>query len=158
MGVFNGEFAPFKYPFAPEGGIEYSSIYLYIMKVYEENYNAELKCICCKWTGYATSQQFREGMLLHLNMLISSRAVSMLVDLKEMVLIGMEDQHWMESLFLPLAISGGLKQVAIVQPSYYFNKVAVENVVFRIDPSKVCVRYFGSYEEGKEWVKHCSIA
>lgn len=126
--------------------------YLYIMnEIYTADFDERVGCLLCKWTGYATSKQFREGMLIQLGMLIARQCDKMLVDLKDMVIIGREDQEWMDRTYMPLAIQGGLRMVAIVPSAYYFNKVAVESVVFRIDQAKVTVNYFSTVDEAKTW-------
>ena len=76
----------------------------------------------------------------------------MLVDLKEMILIGKEDQDWMDRSYLPKAVEEGLKAVAVVQPDYYFNKVAVESILFKLNMRPVQVNYFKTFEEAKEWL------
>jgi hypothetical protein len=64
-----------------------------------------------KYTGslsmpapYSTSEQFREGTELMLNELLHNGASHVLADLREMVLIGLEDQKWLGHKFLPRAI------------------------------------------------------
>lgn len=126
--------------------------YLYIMnKVYEADYDPLSHTLVCKWMGYATSQQFREGMLIQLGMLTAWKCHRMLVDLSEMVLIGREDQEWMDRSYMPTAIQCGLRMVGIVPSHHYFNKVAVESVVFKMDKEKVSVHYHDSVETAKEW-------
>ena len=70
-----------------------------------------------------------------------------------MVLIGKDDQDWMDKSYIPKSIEKGLKSVAVVQPDYYFNKVAVDSIVFKINKQELIVNYFNSFKEGKEWLK-----
>lgn len=133
--------------------------YLHMMnKVHEAGYDNNTQSLICRWMGYATSQQFREGMLIQLGMLTAWQCDRMLVDLRDMVLIGKEDQEWMDRTYLPMAVQYGLKIVGIVPSEHYFNKVAVDNIVVKIQPEIVQVRYHLSVEAAREWfVTHPSI-
>lgn len=126
-------------------------------KVYSVSYDTELKTVLGIWKGYATSKQFREGSEALLTSIIQNQAKLMLVDLKEMVIIGKDDQDWMDKSYIPQLIEEGLKAVAVVQPAYYFNKVAVESIIFNINKQLLHVNYFKSIEEAKDWLRDTKI-
>lgn len=73
-------------------------------------------------------------------------------DLREMVLIGREEQNWLLSSFLPRAIKFGFKQIAIITPKSYFNKVAVESISYRIDKEKISLQFFENKEKAIDWL------
>src|SRR4051812_12332809 len=101
--------------------------------VYNITYDPDLRAVIGIWKGYATSTQFREGTEEQLAVMVANQTTKMLVDLKEMVLIGKDDQDWMDKNYIPKSIEEGLKVVAVVQPDYYFNKVAVDSIIFKIN-------------------------
>src|SRR5690606_6141013 len=101
-------------------------------KIYNIYYNQELDAVIMEWHGYATSAQFREGTELMLEILSENNTYKVLGDIKEMVLIGMEDQHWLDFNFLPRAINAGFKVLALVKPDNYFNKVAIESISYKV--------------------------
>lgn len=121
---------------------------------YSITYDNEIKAVVCIWKGYSNSREFREGTEEYLSFLVQMQASKMLVDLKEMILIGKEDQDWMDNSYLPKAIDEGLKAVAVVQPNYYFNKVAVESILFKLNMRPVQVNYFKAFDEAKEWLSN----
>ena len=45
----------------------------------------------------------------------------------------MDDQKWLEEGFVPRAIHYAFKEIAIIKPKAYFNKVAVESVSYKVD-------------------------
>ena len=106
-----------------------------------------------EWDGYATSAQFKEGTELMLNILIQNNSVKVLADIKNMVLIGMEDQQWLDKDFLPRAIKFGFKAIAIIRPDNYFNKVAVESISYKVDKDKLAINFFDNISEAKEWLQ-----
>ena len=121
-------------------------------KVYNIYPDMDARVIIMDWEGYATSDQFREGTETMLNLLIEQRVHKALANIRDMTLIGMEDQKWMETNFLPRAIRFGFKACAIVNPTSYFNKVAVEAISFKVEKEKLLISFFDTPEEAKNWL------
>lgn len=122
-------------------------------QVYNIYFNSHLDAVVMEWDGYANSRQFREGTEEMLRILRQFKASRVLGDIADMVLIGMEDQKWLEEDFLPRAISAGFRTIAMVRPSSYFNKVAVESVSYKIDKEKLDIQFFSNREEAEDWLK-----
>ena len=121
-------------------------------EVYDIYFDGDLPGVVMNWEGYATSKQFRQGTELMLNILIHNKAAKVLADVKDMVLIGSEDQQWMNEEFIPRAIRFGMKRVAIVRPKAYFNKVAVETISYKVDQDKLRISFFDNTDEAREWL------
>lgn len=121
-------------------------------EVYNIYFDAAINAVVMEWDGYATSQQFREGTELMLNKLIHHKTTKVLADVKDMVLIGREDQEWLNRQFLPRAIGFGFKSIAMIRPEHYFNKVAVESVSYKVDKDKLAIHFFDNMDEAKEWL------
>jgi hypothetical protein len=122
-------------------------------EIYNIYFDQDSGFVTMQWNGYATSEQFREGTELMLNILIQNSCSKVLADIRDMTLIGMEDQKWLETNFLPRAIKFGFKAIAIITPTSYFNKVAVESISYKIDKEKLIINYFDSAEKASEWLK-----
>ena len=125
--------------------------------VYDITYDTNLKAVIGIWKGYATSTQFREGTEEQLAVMVANQTTKMLVDLKEMVLIGKDDQDWMDKSYIPKSIEEGLKVVAVVQPDYYFSKVAVDSIIFKVNKQELKVNYFSTLDEAKAWLKNFEL-
>ena len=127
------------------------------METTAEKYNIffdeELDAVVMEWNGYATSTQFREGTELMLNTLVKHQRSKVLADIREMILIGTEDQQWLQTHFIPRAIDFGFQKIAIIKPKSYFNKVAVETVSYKVDTEKLTINFFDSPEEAKDWLR-----
>src|SRR3712207_1699913 len=91
-------------------------------------YDSDVPCVIMTWRGYATSREFREANERILGVLSERGATKLLGDIKEFVLIGADDQHWLISNWIPRAMQVGLRTVALVTPVFYFNRVAIESV------------------------------
>lgn len=108
--------------------------------------------VCMEWSGYATSAQFREGTELMLSFVIRHKAGRVLADIKNMVLIGNDDQQWLLHNFLPRAIAAGFRLLCIVTPDSYFNKVAVESVSYKVDKEKLSISFFENLADAKNMI------
>jgi hypothetical protein len=56
----------------------------------------DLNSVVMEWDGYATSIEFKEGTELMLKTLIKHNTFKVLADFKDMMLIGSEDQKWLD--------------------------------------------------------------
>ncbi len=121
-------------------------------KVFNVFYDSDLDAVVMEWNGYSTSQQFRQGTELMLNMLIKHNAHKVLANVKDMTIVGREDQIWVEEDFLPRAISFGFKELAIIRPDHYFNKVAMETISYKVDKEKLSIMFFDNLSEAIAWL------
>ena len=121
-------------------------------QVYTMYYDDQLQAVIMAWDGYATSSQFREGTEYMLEMLIQHKAQKVLGDIQKMLMLGMEDQKWLEYNFLPRAIQHGFRFIAFLWPENYFNKVAVESVSHLVDKDKLDIRFFDERKKAEEWL------
>ena len=121
-------------------------------EIYNIYFDKELNCVVMEWDGYATSKQFKQGTELMLNTLIQNNCSKVLADIKDIKIIAMEDQQWLNQEFLPRATTFGFKAIAIVKPNYYFNKVAVETISYKVDKDKLTINFFDNVNEAREWL------
>jgi hypothetical protein len=117
------------------------------------DYDVNIPCVVMTWKGYATSAVFRATNEQVLESIAQRRASKLLGDITEFVLIGADDQDWLNTVWLPSAMEAGLRMVALVTPNFYFNRVAVENVVKKLDPTQLQVAYFATRGEAAAWLK-----
>jgi hypothetical protein len=117
------------------------------------DYDPEIPCVVMIWKGYATSAAFREGNARVLSEITARRASKLLGDVTDFVLIGAEDQTWLNEVWIPRAMHAGLRKVALVQPSFYFNRVAIDTVAQKLDRDRVELGFFDNRDAAKAWLK-----
>ncbi|MCD6066166.1 MAG: hypothetical protein K0S33_992 [Bacteroidetes bacterium] len=122
-------------------------------KVYTIYFEETMNIVVMEWAGYATSEQFREGTELMLRTLVQHTCSKVLADIRDMAIIGMEDQKWLETDFLPRATAAGFKAIAIITPNAYFNKVAVESVSYKVDKEKLTITFFDNQRGAREFLQ-----
>jgi len=116
-------------------------------------YDQDAECVLMIWKGYATTLLFRETNERVLACLREKKASRLLGDIRDFILISATDQNWLNDVWIPRAIEIGLRRVALVQPTYYFNRVAVDNVTSRTDPNRLTVAYFDDADNARLWLK-----
>ena len=121
-------------------------------KPYTISYDASNKYVFMDWDGYATSAQFREGTEYMLQLLKQNNSSKVLADIKDMTIIGREDQNYVQFNFLPRAIDAGFRAIAIVRPVNHFNAVAIETISYRVNKTVVQMRVFDDIEEARKWL------
>jgi hypothetical protein len=117
-------------------------------------FDSDVPCVVMEAHGYATSQQFRDITENMLFLLKEKRVSKMLVDTTHLQIIGAEDQKWLNEDWLPRAIAAGYRACAMIKSKYFFNRVAVDNVVNQIDQSQLTVQYFDDRELARTWLKN----
>jgi hypothetical protein len=115
-------------------------------------HDADVPCVIMTWKGYATSSEFREANERILRLIVEHRTSKLLGDIKEFVLIGADDQHWLSSNWIPRVTEAGLRTVALVTPVFYFNRVAVESVGQTLDPDRLIMQHFENREAARSWL------
>jgi hypothetical protein len=126
--------------------------------VYDIFFNPDLKAVVMNWYGYSTSRQLKEGSEKMLAILVEHKANKVLANLKDMILISSEDQNWIEHSFIPRSSEKGFKAIAIIKPTSYFNKVAIENIASKMENRDlVQIKIFDSEGEAIAWLNEVEI-
>ena len=116
------------------------------------SYDAEVPCVIMTWKGYATSPEFRDANERVLGEFKARNGSKMLCDVTNFVLIGSDDQRWLYEDWIPRAMAAGMRTCALVMPVFYFNRVAIENVVQRLDRQTLAVQHFSDREAARAWL------
>ncbi|WP_207481451.1 hypothetical protein [Arenibaculum pallidiluteum] len=115
-------------------------------------FDPKVPCLTMSWNGYFTSQRFREANERVLDAVRQAAATKLLGDITNFTLIGAEDQRWLTENWIPRLIAAGVRHVALVQPVFYFNVVAVQSVVDKVSQDQLLVRIFDSVPSARRWL------
>lgn len=115
-------------------------------------YDHDARAVIMDWQGYFPSAEFRAANERVLTVVQATGATRLLGDITHFVLIGADDQAWLNDDWIPRLIAAGVKRCALVQPTYYFNRVAVENVGRQVDADRLAIGYFGDREQARRWL------
>lgn len=120
--------------------------------VYHIYFDSETDCVVMEWNGYANSSEFRTGTEKMLSELVKHKTSKVLADIKNMVLIAQNDQSWLIDYFIPKAVDKGFKAIAIIKPDYYFNKVALETIAYKVNKERLEIQFFDKREDARDWL------
>jgi hypothetical protein len=118
----------------------------------EVSFDARVPCVIMIWQGYFTSDEFRAANERVLELLQRTRCPGLLGDVTDFTLIGADDQRWLNEHWIPRAIDAGLRTCALVQPTYFFNRVAVDNVTRQVDGRRLAVEYFADRDAARAFL------
>jgi len=117
------------------------------------SHDPENKLIYLKWKGFATSENFRDGLNFALDLVKEHQAENWLGNLKLMEAILPADEEWCSKLWYPQIATTSLKKMAIVTSLDYFNNTSVKRIVkSAVDVTQFETRYFIDVVPAKEWL------
>jgi hypothetical protein len=116
------------------------------------SFDPRVPCVVMVWRGYFTSRAFREANERVLEAVRSHGVRKLLGDIMEFTLIGAEDQRWLNEAWIPRLIEAGVRHVALVQPVFYFNQVAVQTVAQKVPSDHLEVRIFDGVPSARRWL------
>lgn len=116
-------------------------------------WDSEHKCVYAEWKGFATTVEFRAGLMKGLQAIREKQAVSYVSDARKIKVIVGKDQQWVNETWIPLAAAVGLKRLAIVLAGSGMGKIAVEETVSLNDNERgVLSRTFTSVPQAMTWL------
>ncbi|MBL0034736.1 MAG: STAS/SEC14 domain-containing protein [Flavobacteriales bacterium] len=113
----------------------------------------EDRLIRLKWSGYAPSTEYR-GILEDARMNVGLHQLERwLADLRGMNAILRQDEQWTVNEWFPTLAKTGLKRMAILMSSDYFNQMSVDRIMQAATPEMPFeVAYFDDAEGALAWL------
>lgn len=115
------------------------------------SFDDSVPCIAVLWKGYANSTQLRfiHESILHL--VKELHVTKVLGDDTALTTIHSEDAKWIVEDWMPRAMAAGLKVVASITPTWYFGKLAVQNILSNAPPGFIS-RSFSDLGTAWKWL------
>jgi hypothetical protein len=99
----------------------------------------------------ASSKEFREGMEMCLHALDVTQASRLLMDLRKMRLVLVDDERWLAQDLLPRLATTALNRMAVVTPENALAREIVADLA-KPRPTGTESKHCGSVQEAKEWL------
>jgi hypothetical protein len=109
------------------------------------------RILYAEWRGYATSQEFREALLIGLGAIRERHVLGYVSDARKAKVFTADDQKWVLEVWLPQALAAGLKRMAMVTADAGIGKVTIEEVVKDVDAHGLSMRSFASVATATTW-------
>ena len=115
---------------------------------------SEVGCVKIEWIDMPTSDEFRNGCNVALELMSEKGVHKFLVDNSKAKLFSIRDQQWLNEEWLPRAEKAGYRYSAtFLGQSDAFVKFAVQNIAGKRDSSKFSSKFFVTQAEAVEWLK-----
>lgn len=113
----------------------------------------ELKQIHLKWKGYATSQEYREGLETALKLVEQKSVHFWLGDRKFMQAILPQDEDWSVQQWMPKLQTSGLKKMAIVTSLDFLNNSSMKRILSSRKLSSPEIGFFVDETGAAKWLE-----
>ena len=104
-----------------------------------------------EWKGFATSAEFRAALTQGLHAIRERHVIAYVSDARKTKVILPEDEVWARNVWLPEAVSAGLKRMAMVTAPTGLSKAIIEKVTHEFDNHGLRMRNFESVEAATTW-------
>jgi hypothetical protein len=119
----------------------YSNRYLVISYVPEKN------CLVQSWTGFCTSEEYREGQKKSVELFLQKRCKNFISDASKASLLKKEDTDWVTEVITPQFVKAGMPVLNLVLPESAFTKMTIMNLEKAEEgASNVRLAFFNSME------------
>ncbi len=116
-------------------------------------YNAEIPTLIVKWTGFTSSQQFRDGIDKIFAYMAEKNITSTITDISEHKVIATEDQEYAAKRSVEYTQQYGVVKRALITPQDAFARFSIKQVNAQVSKQdNQDRRFFGSIEDAKEWL------
>jgi len=106
-----------------------------------------------EWKGFATSEEFRAALLKGVQAIRDHHVVGYVSDARKAKVFVTEDLQWVSDVWLPQAVSAGLKRMAMVTADHGLGKAIIEDVAREIDNHGLSMRKFSSVAAATVWAQ-----
>jgi hypothetical protein len=106
-----------------------------------------------EWKGFATSAEFRAALLKGVHAIRDHHVVGYVSDARKAKVFVAEDLQWVSEVWLPQAVSAGLKRMAMVTADEGLGKSIIEDVAKQIDSHGLSMRKFNSVAAATVWAQ-----
>jgi hypothetical protein len=112
---------------------------------------ADLNWVHLELRSRSSSKDFRDGLELCLHALDETQATRLLMDLRKMRLVLVDDERWLAQDLLPRLAKTALRRMAIVTPENALARVIVADLA-KPRPTGAESKHCGTLEEAKAWL------
>lgn len=117
-------------------------------------YEEEFQLGTAVWSGFLTSQEFREAITTCVQMMEDYKLLRWLGDNRKMKVIRQADQAWFVEHILPKLYQSTLRRNAVLVSEDFFNKAAVEQIYKRAEgQSDLITKDFDNKLLAMGWLK-----
>jgi hypothetical protein len=132
------------------------------MPLFEEkhltiHHDKDINCIHMQWTGFATSQKYKNGMNTGLEKVTEKQVTKWLANMTNMAAITPDDQKWTNEDWFARLLGSGIRTAAVVISKDIFNQIAVKKISEEMTDKSYTMHFFDNLEDARKWLKEYEI-
>ena len=108
-------------------------------------------CVYAEWKGFANSAEFRASVLRIVDAIRDRQVPALVSDNRRLEGVANADQLWIRDTWTPLAVTSGLKRIAVVVAHHGLGKIASEEILTQIGKTAFATRTFTTVSEATQW-------
>jgi hypothetical protein len=112
------------------------------------------QCVYAEFKAFATSAEFRVGTLKILDAIWDRGASSLVSDNRRLEGVTELDQLWLRDTWMHLAVTAGIKRIAVVLARQGLGKLASQEIIGKFGKTTFTTRTFGSLTDANDWIAH----
>lgn len=116
------------------------------------SYDADNRYLTLIWRGFIPSNQFRSLACEIIKAVEKTKVTKILSDNTEWKIISPNDYSWAANHWFPKAEESGVRQLATVLSTDYFNRHAERTVEGMAEVEKLVIKQFKSINEAATWL------
>ena len=120
------------------------------------NYNKDKYYLTLIWKGFIPSEQFRELACEIIKAVEKTKVTKILSDNTEWKIISPNDYSWAANHWFPKAEESGVRKLATVLSSDYFNRHAERTVEGMADVERLTIKQFETFHDAQVWLNVAS--
>lgn len=115
-------------------------------------FDDEHNCLIQNWTGFSSSELFREIIYATLNEIEDKGISNLISNSKSQKVVAKSDIDWLTIEINPKLVRNGLRRMAFVLPENVITQMSVKHFTNQGE-SLLEIRHFSSMDDAKKWIK-----
>lgn len=117
------------------------------------HWDESAKCVHLEWKGFVHGEKGQTALLTALDFFKTKSTDRWLADTRKLKVVSEEDQRWVNEIWFPMAISAGVRRMAIIVPESVLAQMSIRRLMSKVKDEDLETAYFSSVEEGKAWLR-----
>jgi hypothetical protein len=117
-------------------------------------WDVERQCVYAEFKAFSTSAEFRAGTLKILDAVWDRSSTSLISDNRRLEGVTELDQLWLRDTWMHLAVTAGIKRIAVVLAHHGLGKIASEEIIGKFGNTTFTTRTFDSLSDANDWIAH----
>jgi hypothetical protein len=109
--------------------------------------------IWAEWKDSVGGEPMQRGLFAGLDLILQKKAHKWLADTRRLGAMDPADVKWVNDVWLPRAVAGGVCWMAFLAPEKVVVQLAVKSFMSRINERELGIAYFDNIDAARAWLR-----